>query len=208
MPSSAPVGMRHPPGSTTMASQEIPSPAVIAPAARVYRTAAYAHKGTATTAPGRAPYSETGSGLPASRCASIQSTRRASSSPACTTSGGSSEGLARRSAAVDRIKIEGSRAGVGGCLGRRGNPQVGAHVEGEVMVHDLPHERHTGGVGRIVRVISAEREIGDEIDRSLLECIAGIEDAAGLADVEQRLAHWRRRLRERRQLNDAAEAVW
>ena len=71
------------------------------------------------------------------------------------------------------------------------------------MVDELTHEGRARRVGRVVPVVRAEAEIGDQEHRPLAEIVLRIEQTARLPQLEQRGLDVSRRLRERRQAREA-----
>jgi hypothetical protein len=95
--------------------------------------------------------------------------------------------IGQRPAAVHRVEVERRRARVGRVLGFRRLAEAGRQVERHVVVEELAHERRAGRVGRVVRVVGAQRGIGDQQDGPLVQRIPGVEHAARLADLAQRV---------------------
>ena len=54
------------------------------------------------------------------------------------------------------------------------------------MIDELAEEGRAGGVRGVVRIVDAERRIGDQQNRSAFQRILGIHDAAGLAGLGER----------------------
>lgn len=63
------------------------------------------------------------------------------------------------------------------------------------MIKELPHERGTGRVGRVVGVVPAQVGVDDEVDRCLLAAVAelvqGVQHAFPLPDVSESLLETR-----------------
>ena len=75
------------------------------------------------------------------------------------------------------------------------------------MVHELADEGDPGRVVRVVRVVGAQGEVDDQVLGAAREVVVRIEQAAGLADLEERGLERGARLGERGQPEDAPEAV-
>ncbi|WP_168211510.1 hypothetical protein [Actinosynnema sp. ALI-1.44] len=73
------------------------------------------------------------------------------------------------------------------------------------MVDELAEKRRSGRVEWVVDIVGAQFGVGDQPDRALLQWILGVHDAAGLAELAQRLQDLRGGLGERGKLEDPSE---
>ena len=80
-------------------------------------------------------------------------------------------------------------------------------VERHVVVEELAEKRDAGRGRRVVAVVGAELRVRDQPDRSFRERIFRIERPARRAKLEQRLLDGGARFGERRQVEDAGEAI-
>jgi hypothetical protein len=115
---------------------------------------------------------------------------------------------AGRAAAVDGVEIESGRPRVA----RRGRLQrdrePGGLVKGDVVVEELTDEGGPGRVRRVVGVAGAERRVGEQVHRPLLQGVLCVEDPTGASHVHQGGAQRRRvQVGERRQVEDPPEPV-
>ena len=109
--------------------------------------------------------------------------------------------------AVDRVEIERRGAEVASVLGLGRLGQSRAGVERHVVVEELAEERRAGRVRRVVRVVRAQRQVDDQCLRPCGQRVGGVEQAAGLPELDQRGLDRRCLHRERRQLEDPAEVI-
>ena len=114
-----------------------------------------------------------------------------------------------RPRAVHRVEVEVRVAAVHRSADRERRPQGRHEVERHVVVHELTHERRTRGVGRVVRVVDAQRGIDDQLARRIGDGqrILRVEQTARCAELEERGLHLWRRVGERREVEQPREPV-
>ena len=116
---------------------------------------------------------------------------------------------AHRSAAVHRVEVQRRRARVRRILRPRRLAERRAQVERDVVIDELAEERRAGRLRGVVRIVDAERRIGDEQDRAAVQRILRIHDAARLAELGERGRELRTRAsRTAADAEDSAEAIF
>jgi hypothetical protein len=114
---------------------------------------------------------------------------------------------AHRSTAVDGVEIHRGRARVRRILGPSRHVERRAQVERDVVIDELAEERRAGRLRGAVRIVGAERWLGDEPHRADLERILRIHDAADFAELVERGGELRTGRCERRQVEDPSETI-
>ena len=80
-------------------------------------------------------------------------------------------------------------------------------VEGHIVIEKLPEERETGSPRGIVPIVRTQFRIRDETDRAFVQWVLGVHQPAGRTELGERGLDPRRWVRERRQIEHAAESV-
>jgi len=57
------------------------------------------------------------------------------------------------------------------------------------VIQELAEKGHAGGMRRVIAVIRAQFRVGDQPDRTFVQRIPGVEEAARRAEFTQRLLH-------------------
>jgi hypothetical protein len=103
-------------------------------------------------------------------------------------------------AAVDGIQIERGCAPARRRQRLRGNAELRARVERDVVIDELAEERRAGRVRRVIRVVRAQARIGDQLHGARAQLIRGVEQPTRSRQRDERLHDAVARRRKRLQI--------